>query len=492
MLSNELKIKIDELWKKFWSNGMADHMNALKHINYLIFMKKLEDYENDRIIVAKQNKKKYGSIFEGYENMRWSVWSNYPGEKMLSHVKNNVFPFLKNLKTASNFKLDLKDSNFEIASSVLLQDAIDAINDLKISDQNLDTQGDVYEYVVSKLETSGLNGGFRTPRHIIQMMINLVDPDVHQKICDPACGTGGFLINSYLHILKKYNSEESNKSERILGDDLTDVQSEFLINNQLFGFDFEKPMTQFSQMNMILHGFKQPNIEYENSVGKKFNHDEEYDIILANPPFSGSLNKSEKHEDFGIESNATELLFVELCYKKLHVGGQAAIIVPTNVLFGTSKSHQFIKNLLLEKSELDTIIYLPKGVFKPYAAVETAILFFTKGGETKNIWLYELRHDGFTLDDKRSPIKENDIPDLLKKFPNHETSENAINVSIEEIKENDNILNVRRYLDNSIPPKKYDIQKIINQIKELKNTEKKIEEKVTESLKEFGFKIKHD
>ena len=485
MLSADLKQQIDGLWQKFWSNGMADHMNALKHISYLIFMKKLEDYENDRIIAAKHSKKKYESIFDGHDEMRWSEWKNYSGDKMLSHVRNNVFPFLKDLKSENGFKLDLENSNFEIGSPILLQDAVQVIDDLKISEQNLDTQGDIYEYVVSHLETSGLNGGFRTPRHIIQMMITLLDPDVNQKICDPACGTGGFLVNSHLHILKKYNSKESNDAGRALGDKLTDKQREFLLNDQLSGFDYEKPMTQFSEMNMILHGFKHPNIKYENSVGKQFNLEEEYDVIFANPPFSGNLNKNEINEDFDLKTTKTELLFLELFYKKLVMGGQAAVIVPTGVLFGSSKTHLDIRTILLEKCQLDTVVYLPSGVFKPYAVASTAILFFTKGGHTDDVWLYELHNDGFSLDDKRDKIEDDDIPDLIKKFSKKTISKNSILVSVAELKDNNYNLNIRRYIDNYQPELEMNIQELVNNILKVKNMN--IQKQLSQDLKKLGF-----
>ncbi len=485
MLSSDLKQKIDSLWQKFFSNGMADHMNALKHISYLIFMKKLEDYENDRIIAAKHAKKKYQSVFDGHDEMRWSEWKNYPGEKMLSHVRNNVFPFLKNSELKGKLKLDLADSNFEISSPILLQDAVDVIDKLQISEQNLDTQGDIYEYVSSKLTQSGLNGAFRTPRHIIRMMVELLDPDINQKICDPACGTGGFLVNTYLHILKKYNSKESNDSDRALGDNLTDKQREFLLNEQLFGFDFERPMTQFSQMNMILHGFKHPNIEYENSVGKQFEHHEEYDVILANPPFAGTLNKSEINEDFSISTTKTELLFVELFYDKLLIGGKAAVIVPSSVLTSVSNAHLSIKKLLLEKCQLESIIYLPTGVFKPYSGVSTAILFFTKGGTTDKIWLYDVSADGFSLDDKRDPVSENDIPDILNIFSKKKQTEKSITITIDDVKENDYNLNVKRYIDSYVTEPSINIKKIIQNISDFKKEYEKTEKVLKKELSDL-------
>ena len=236
MLTSELKQSIDTLWQSFWSNGMQDHIATLKHISYLLFIKKLEDTENNKIIAAKDAKKKYESIFDNNEPMRWSVWKNYEGRKMLSHVRDKVFPFIKNIKSNGKLHLDLGESNFEITSPILLQNAVQVIDELSISEQNQDTQGDIYEHITSFLKTAGLNGQFRTPRHIIRMMVSLVDPDVHQKICDPACGTGGFIINAYQHILKKYTSKNLLKvdsdgiASNLIGDKLSDKQREFLLN----------------------------------------------------------------------------------------------------------------------------------------------------------------------------------------------------------------------------------------------------------------------
>ena len=495
MLSTELRQKIDLLWDQFWANGMADHLNALRHISYLIFMKKLEDNENDRIIASKNTGKKFDSIFEGNNSMRWSVWKNYTGEKMLFHVRQNVFPFLKKIKSNGRIRLNLGNSNFEIGSPILLQNAVQVIDDLHISEQNLDTQGDIYEYVLSHLKSAGLNGQFRTPRHIIRMMVELIDPDVNQKICDPACGTGGFLINSYLHILKKYTSKDLLEYDKegiatnVIGNNLSNKEREFLLNEQFYGFDYESSMIQIAQMNMILHGFKNPNIEYGNSVGKEFSQNEEYDIVLANPPFSGNLNKSEINEDFAVPTTKTELLFLELFYNKLLKGGKGAVIVPTGVLFGSSKAHLEIRKLLLEKCQFEAIIYMPTGVFKPYAGISTAVLIFTKGGKTKNIWLYDMKSDGFSLDDKRTPTIKNDIPDILKKYPKRESSENSVLVSIDEIKKKNYSLNMGFYIDNFKPEEEVDIQNTVNIIKKLKTERVELEKIVSSELKDLGFEV---
>jgi len=475
---------------------MPEHIEALEHISYLIFMKKLEDYENDRIRGAKKSNQKYKSIFDGHKEMRWSEWKNYEGEKMLEHVKTKVFPFVMSLEEKdSQLQLQLSDANFEMKSPVLLQDAISVIDDLKITERNQDVQGDIFEYIMSHLKTAGLNGQFRTPRHIIRMMVELLDPDIKQTICDPACGTGGFLVNAYQHIKKKYTSkdileyDEEGIAYNLRGDKLTEPEREFLNNEQLYGFDFSNAMIRICIMNMILHGLTKPNIHFFNSLGKEFNQNEEYQIIFANPPFAGNLNKSEINDVFKIPATKTELLFLELIYNKLVIGGQAAVIVPSGVLFGSSKAHLQIRKTLLEKCQLETIIYLPGGVFKPYSGVSTAVLIFTKGGHTDNVWLYDLRNDGLSLDDKRDPIEQNDIPDVLKKFPKREQSEQSITITIDDIKENDYNLNIRRYISNSELEEEIDIQDTVEKLKKLEKDRENFENLVANDLKDLGFKV---
>jgi len=266
------------------------------------------------------------------------------------------------------------------------------------------------------------------------------------------------------------------------------------MNDQLFGFDFSNTMIRIGIMNMILHGFTKPNVHYDNSLGKEFDQSEEFQIILANPPFSGKLNKNEINKKLDSNTTKTELLFVELIYNKLLVGGQAAIIVPSGVLFGSSKAHKYIRKILLEKCQLEAIIYLPQGVFKPYSSVATAVLILTKGGSTDKIWLYEMKNDGLSLDDKRIDIDENDIPDVIEKFPKRIQSEKSLTITIEDIKENDNKdgdynLNVRLYIDNYKPEKETDIQTVYEKIKKLKKEREKLEKHITNDLRDLKFKV---
>ena len=478
MLSSELKSKIDALWQAFWANGMSNHITAIEQMSYLIFMKRLEDLENDRIIAAKRSgSDKYASVFEGKDDMRWSVWQNYDGERMLKHVTEKVFPFIKNLRgKGSHFTEQMKNANFEIRSASLLQESIQVIDSIHISQQNFDVQGDLYEYLLSKLTTAGLNGQFRTPRHIIRMMVELVDPKLYQKICDPACGTGGFLINAYQHILKEYTSKENitfdedGVPHNAFGEKLSKKEREFLMKNQFYGFDFENTMVRIASMNMILHGFEEPNIRNQDTLNKSFQQNEEYHVVFANPPFAGNVNKTEISDDFQVVTTKTELLFLELFYNLLLKGGQGCVIVPEGALFGSSNAHKAIRQMILENSRVDTVISLPSGVFKPYAGVSTAIILFTKGEKTEKVWFYGMENDGYSLDEKRDKIEKNDIPDILKKFNNREISEKSWIATFEQIKENDWNISASRYKPFLSQEIKYsDPKDILNEISKIEN-----------------------
>lgn len=452
MLTNELKSKIDALWQTFWANGMSNHITAIEQMSYLIFMKRLEDLENDRIIAAKRTGKKYSSVFDGNEAMRWSIWQNYEGEKMLKHVTEKVFPFIKNIRgKESYFTEQMKNANFEIKNASLLQGAVSLIESTHITQQNQDVQGDIYEHLLSRLTTAGLNGQFRTPRHIIRMMVELLDPKICQKICDPACGSAGFLINAYQHILKEYTSEdlieydEEKVPHHLIGDKLTEKERQFLMKDQFYGFEFDNTMVRIAAMNMILHGFEEPNIRNQDTLNKSFKEKEKYHVVFANPPFAGNVNKSEISDNFEIITTKTELLFLELFYNLLLKGGQASVIVPEGALFGSSNAHKAIRQMILENCRVDAVISMPSGVFKPYAGVSTSVILFTKGEKTEKVWFYGMENDGYSLDDKRDPIEKNDIPDILKKFKNHEISEKSWIAKFEQIKENDWNLSASRY-----------------------------------------------
>jgi len=445
MLHTELKSKIRKLWDKFWSGGISNPLQAIEQISYLIFMKKLEDKD----ILDEQNAVlkgiKYKSMFAGHEDCKWSVWSEYSADKILAHVRDVVFPFMRDLGEAnSSYAKYMKDASFSLPTASLLIEAVSIINDLHIKEQNQDTQGDIYEYLLSELQTAGKNGQFRTPRHIIKMMVDLAKPEFGDRILDPACGTAGFLVNVYEYILK--TNQKNGVST------LTPQKKKILDEESLYGYDIDRTMVRIAVMNLMMHGITNPRIIGEDTLSKRYNENGVYDLILANPPFKGSINKSEKSDELTISTSKTELLFLELMYNSLSVGGRCAVIIPEGVLFGNSNAHKSIKKILLEKCRLDAVISMPSGIFKPYAGVSTAVLFFTKGEPTEKVWFYKMENDGFSLDDKRTPQQDrNDIPEILEKFEkrskenNESRFEKHFFVPFEEIKEKGWDLSINRY-----------------------------------------------
>lgn len=378
---------------------------------------------------------------------------------MLTHVRDNVFPFLREMGgDGSLYSRYMKDAVFAISTGTLLVEAVNIIEEMHIKDQNRDTQGDMYEYLLSELTTSGKNGQFRTPRHIIQMMVELINPKIGETICDPACGTAGFLINAYQHILKSNTSLELIKTDdegnkyNFKGDKISKEDFQFLKNDALFGYDFDQTMVRISLMNLMMHGINNPKIDQINTLSTIFTQKEQFDVILANPPFKGSINKEELNENFTITTTKTEILFLELMYNNLNIGGRCGVVVPQGILFGNSRAHKSIREKLLKKCRMDAVISLPSGVFKPYAGVATAVLIFTKGKPTKNVMFYDMQSDGFSLDDKRTFIDgKGDIPDIIQKL-NIENKEKLNNrkekcfiVPFEQIKENDYGLSISNY-----------------------------------------------
>lgn len=458
MLDATIKSKVDQLWNKFWSGGISNPIDSIEQMSYLIFMKRLEDQDLKELNNSKLTGKPYISIFKGHEDCKWSVWKQYPANKILEHVRDKVFPFLRNLgEKDSLYKKYMIDSNFIIPTPGLLIESVNIIDEIHLSDHE-DTLGDLYEYLLSELQTSGKNGQFRTPRHIIRMMTELVEPKIGDKICDPACGTAGFLVSAYEYILKTNTSKNLIKTDddgnqyNFKGDKLTDKERNLLKTETIYGFDNDLRMIKISLMNLMMHGITNPNIARINSLSNRFNENNKYNIILANPPFKGSIDEGEMNEDFTIKSKKTELLFLELMYNILRIDGKCAVIVPDGVLFGSSNAHKQVKKLLLEKCRIDAIISMPSGVFKPYAGVSTAVIVFKKGEPTKEIFYYDMQSDGFTLDDKRTPIdKKGDIPDIISKFKNRakekldDRTSKCFIVPIKEIIENDYDLSINKY-----------------------------------------------
>jgi type I restriction enzyme M protein len=455
LLAPELKAQISKLWNRFWSGGIANPLTAIEQMSYLIFMKRLEDLDTIHEKRANARKEQYKSIFEGHENCRWSQWKHLNAVDMLNHVQITVFPFIKELHNGDDtlYSQYMKDAVFVIPKASLLQEAVAIIDEMNITERNQDTQGDIYEYLLNQLSTSGLNGQFRTPRHIIRMMIELVAPDIGQTICDPACGTAGFLICAYEHILRKYTTndiiqlDEDGTAHNLVGDKIVEKSHWNLLKRDTFyGYDFDTTMIRIGLMNMILHGIERPNINYADTLSKKFEQKAQYDVVFANPPFAGSIDKSDISDSFKIDTTKTELLFLELFYNLLRVGGKASVIVPNGVLFGSSNAHVQARKMLLEKCQLEAVISMPSGVFQPYSGVGTAVLVFTKGGKTENVWFYEMLKDGYSLDQKRDKIDgRGDIPDVIEKFKERQQSEQSILVPVDKIKQADFSLSMSRY-----------------------------------------------
>ncbi|MFH0711553.1 MAG: N-6 DNA methylase [archaeon] len=478
MLDPILKSKIRRLWDKFWSGGISNPLQAIEQISYLIFMKRFEDMDTQREQEAVLTGEKYTSVFHGHVDCRWSVWSEYGADKILEHVRDKVFLFMRTLGDGDSFSKYMKSANFEIPNASLLIEAVKIINDMHIKEQNQDAQGDMYEYLLSELQTAGKNGQFRTPRHIIQMMIGLAKPKYDDLILDPACGTAGFLVNTYEYIL------DSNKKDGV--STLSAKQKQILDEDNLYGFDIDPVLTRISLMNMMMHGIKKPNIEQLNTLSKRYK-DNTYDLILANPPFKGSIDESEMSDEFTVKTKKTELLFLELMYNSLTNGGRCAVIVPDGVLFGGSKAHRAIRKMLLEDCRLDAIVSMPSGVFKPYAGVSTAVLFFTRGEPTKKVWFYDMEADGFSLDDKRTETpNKNDIPDILERFEKRKKEDNEDRkakhffVPVEEIIGNDYDLSISKYKEIEYEEVVYEKpEKIMGKIE-------KLEKEIIEGIKNLN------
>ena len=456
MLKQELKSQINKLWDKFWSGGISNPLTAIEQMSYLIFMKRIEDLDNRNKSLAQARGEKYESVFEDYLECRWSHWKNFNSEDMLRHVRDSVFPFIKKIKKGDDtlFAESMKDAVFLIPKASLLQEAVSIIDSINLSAQNQDVQGDIYEYLLNELKTSGKNGQFRTPRHMIRMIIGLVNPKLGEKIADCAVGTAGFLINTYEYILKENTSkdlityDEEGIAHNLIGDKIGSDKKKwnFLRRETFTGFDNDLTMVRLALMNMILHGIEHPNIKYADGLSKRFEQKEEFDVILANPPFTGSIDEGDINDKFKVKTTKTELLFLELFYNMLHKGGRAGIVVPSGVLFGGSRAHVDVRKILLDKCQLEAVISLPSGVFQPYSGVGTAVLVFTKGGNTDKVWFYEMKSDGFTLDQKREFIDgKGDIPDILEKFKSKKEGPNSFNVDIRTIKENEYSLDINRY-----------------------------------------------
>jgi type I restriction enzyme M protein len=416
-----LRSAVEALWDKLWSGGLANPLDAIEQLSFLLFLKRLDEREQDAERAAKLRGKKFTPIFPS-PDLRWSHWTQLPADTALKHVKEAVFPFIKTLGGAGgSFAAQMENAEFKINKPSLLIEACKAIDAMKISAQNQDVQGDLYEYLLGKLNTAGQNGQFRTPRHIIRMMVNMRDPRPGERICDPAAGTCGFLVNAWQHLLETHTDprdityDEEGYPHGLTGSKLTKEEYEFSQTKALTGFDSDSGMTmlRIGSMNLMLHGITAPNFRYTDTLSKAFTEGRAYDVVLANPPFKGAIDAADVNPTLPVKCKKTEILFLHLFLRLLENGGRAAVIVPDGVLFGSSNAHVDIRKKLIEENRLDGVVSMPSGVFRPYAGVSTAVLLFTKGGTTEKIWFYDMEHDGYSLDDKRQKVPENDIPDIL-------------------------------------------------------------------------------
>jgi type I restriction enzyme M protein len=495
MLIPAIRSRVDQLWDRFWSGGIANPLTAIEQISYLLFMRRLDALDLKKREDAEWLKKEYRSLFAGeYERMdrttgsqqelRWSSFRHLPAEEMLAHVRDHVFPFIKTLENGGEvFSQYMKDAVFIIPKASLLVEAVGIIDDIyqelererQEGGQTFhDTQGDLYEYLLAEIQSAGKNGQFRTPRHLIAMMVELVDPKLGEEVCDPACGTGGFLLGAYQHILTAHTSPEHRHKDAhgiergLLGDKLTDERQWRVLQERTFhGYDFDTTMVRIGLMNLILHGVERPALGYMDTLSKRFDEKERYDVVLANPPFKGSIDKGDIHEELKLKTTKTELLFVNRIMNLLRVGGRAAVIVPDGVLFGSSNAHKQLRKLLIEECELQGIVKMPAGVFKPYAGVSTAVLVFVKGGKTRHVWFYDMQADGYSLDDKREKQAEDDIPDVLRRWGERDAEKDtdrtakAFFVPVEEIVENAYDLSINRYKEVAYEEVEYEKPEVI-------------------------------
>jgi len=450
MLTGELKNKIDSIWEMFWTGGVVNPLDVVEQMTYLMFIHDLDETDAKKAKSSMMLELPYTSMFEGHDQYKWSVFRDLPAEKMYELMQTEIFPFIKNLHGGkeSTYSKYMADAIFKIPTPQLLSKIVDALDNLYIDmakSIETDTKGDVYESLLSKLATAGVNGQFRTPRHIIRMMVEMLDPKPDDTICDPACGTSGFLVASGEYLKEKYNNEIFYNSER----------KDHYNNHMFYGYDMDRTMLRVGAMNMMTHGVDNPNIDYRDSLSDQNVDTGKYSIILANPPFKGSLDADTVSADLlkVCKTKKTELLFLALFLRMLKIGGRCACIVPDGVLFGSSTAHTAIRKELIENNRLEAVISMPSGVLKPYAGVSTGILIFTKTGHggTDNVWFYDMQADGFSLDDKRTAIADNDIPDIIARFKNldaeqtRERTDKSFFVPKKEIVDNGYDLSINKY-----------------------------------------------
>lgn len=555
MLQNNAKLKslIVSLWDTLWSSGIANPLTAIEQISYLLFIKKLDENEKDaeRNIsegywTEKDYKLKFNGEYTPYVNvaneeekykkskdksrtfdevlselrkprsakeLRWSFFKNMSADSMLDHLRLNVFEFIKKLNSdTAFFTKHMENANFELRKPSLLVEAIKKIDEIYLEIEKdaedgkqtiQDIQGDVYEMLLSEIATAGKMGQFRTPRHLIKLMAELVEPKLGDRIADPACGTGGFLLGAYQYILtdlvrktepRKLTIDEDGFESGIVSSVLT-PENKKTLDESLVGFDIDVTMVRLGLMNLMMHGINNPSIDYKDTLSKSYNEEASYDIVMANPPFTGKLDKGDINPDLKIDTGSTELLFLSRISKMLRARGKAAVIIPEGVLFGSSNAQKATREILLKDNQLEAVISLPQGAFKPYTGVKTAILIFTKGQEDRKIWhtektwFYSVENDGYSLDDNRRKLKENPLPEVKTTFEarlkaKYENRKNHFFVELKEIQENDLDLSYNRYKEYEYVEQKYAPPKEI--LSKLIALEKEILEDMNELNKLIG------
>ena len=498
MITGALKNKIDKLWLEFWQGGVANPLSVIEQVTFLMFSRLLDINETrDEKRQSRTGKDFTHRFKENEQHLRWSQYSHIEdADRLLIVVRDEVFKHFREHTGESQFGDYMKDARLIIEKPSLLVKAIEMINQLPL--ESGDTKGDLYEYLLGKLSTAGINGQFRTPRHIIELMVRLTDPQPDETIADPACGTAGFLVGVMNYLMEQHSSEQGTIREEIedddgkkitqityTGDQLEQNQWQHIKNDMIHGFDFDNTMLRIAAMNLYMHGVDNPDIHYQDTLAQSFSErfpqveQNAFNVILANPPFKGSLDEDTVNPPIlrMVKTKKTELLFVAQILRMLKTGGRSATVVPQGVLFGSSKAHQAVRKLLIDDNQLEAVINLPSGVFKPYAGVATAILVFTKGGATDQVWFYDLQDDGFSLDDKRDALYQDeqgnplnfagDLPKVLEGYQNRDKS-------IAETEANDKTLASFWVSKADIVSNKYDLS--INRYKEVVYEEEQYEE----------------
>ncbi|HWR40735.1 MAG TPA: class I SAM-dependent DNA methyltransferase [Patescibacteria group bacterium] len=466
MLTGEVRNKVDKIWTDIWAGGITNPLTVIEQLTYLMFIRSLDEKELEAESFAAASGAELPRIFppgaEG-QSLRWNRFKHLDAREMFDIVGTKVFPFIKEMNgsSPSAFSHYMQDAMFFIPTPQVLQKIVTGLDELYEHDiQDLDMQGDLYEYMLGKLATAGQNGQFRTPKHIRDMMVRLVKPTPEDKVADPACGTAGFLVSTAEYVRAEFESE------------MTTDQWEHFAGDMFTGYDTDRTMLRISAMNLMLHSITHPHIAYVDSVSKTNAIEAKYDVILANPPFTGTVDAESIHDNLKAVCNTkkTELLFVALFLRMLRKGGRCACIVPDGVVFGNSKAHKALRQELVENHHLRAIISMPSGVFKPYAGVSTAVLVFTKtgAGGTDKVWFYDMKSDGYSLDDKRTDLGNGgDIADIIARFANldgeadRQPTEQSFLVDKAAIVANDYDLSINRYKETVYEKITYDAPQAI-------------------------------